>query len=574
MATESIFIQLSVIILIAVGISFIVRIFKQPLILGYIITGILVSKYFLNLVGSIQNVETFAKMGVAVLLFMVGLNLDPKVIKEVGKTAILTGLGQIIFTFSLGFLIVRLLGFSSVTAAYISIALTFSSTIIIMKLLTDKGDISTLYGKIATGFLIVQDFVAILILMFVSAFNKSAVSFSSAALQKVSIGVGLISGLFLLSLLLLRPTTKLIARSQELLLLFSIAWTFALGSLFDYFGFSIEIGALLAGITLSISPYKYEIGAKMKPLRDFFLLIFFILLGTQLTFTNFNTALVPIIVLSVFVLIGNPIIVMIILGYLGYTKRTGLLAGLTVSQISEFSFILITLGISVGHLSPGVLSLVTVVGLLTMTVSSYTILNNNRLYSALSERLRIFERRGVKVDESKFHRDKDYEIILFGYNRIGYSLRKAFKSSKKSFLVVDNNPDTIAKLVNLGIDCRYGDAEDPELLPELPLKEAKIIFSTIPNTETNLLLIDEIKKINKKAILIVVSHQIDEALRLYEAGATYVLTPHFVGGEHAADLISDFGFSRDKYEKEGVMHAKDLVERKKEGHRDVLHERG
>lgn len=574
MAAESVFVQLSIIIIIALGISFITRLLKQPLILGYILTGILVSPYFLNLVGTIQSVETFAKMGVAVLLFMVGLNLDPKIIKEIGKTAFIVGMGQIIFTFTFGLFIVKALGFPWIAAAYISIALTFSSTIVIMKLLSDKGDTTTLYGKIAIGILIIQDFIAIFILMFVSSFGHSSVSFSSVALQKLCIGVALVSGLFIVSLVILRPLTKLVARTQELLLLFSVAWTFALGSLFNYFGFSIEIGALLAGVTLSISPYKYEIGAKMKPLRDFFLLLFFILLGSQLTFGNFSASLLPIIILSLFVLIGNPLIVIVLMGLLGYTKRTGFLTGLIVSQISEFSFILITLGISVGHIEPSVLSLVTIIGLITMAGSSYSILNNNQIYSKLSNVLNIFEKKGTKTDEFKFHRDKNYPIILFGYNRIGYSLKKSFNARKKDFLVVDNNPDTIAKLVGMGVDCRYGDAEDSELLAELPLSEARLILSTIPNTETNLLLINEIKSINKKAILIVVSHQIDDALKLYEAGASYVLTPHFVGGEHAANLISEFGFTKEKYEKEGFMHAKDLLDRKKEGQRDVLHERG
>jgi Kef-type K+ transport system membrane component KefB len=566
-----IFAELSAIIGIALIVSLVVKTLKQPLIIGYIITGIIVSSRFLNLIKSAESISVFAQMGVAVLLFMVGLNLNPKVIKEVGKASLVTGIGQLVFTFVIGFFISVIIGFSYLTSAYVAIALTFSSTIIIMKLLSDKGDTSTLYGKISIGFLIVQDIVAILILMIVSSLGSSATTYS-AILQKVGVGIVLIGCLFLAGNFVLKPLTKLIAKSQELLLLFSVAWAFALANLFDYFGFSIEIGALLAGITLSISPYRYEIGAKMKPLRDFFLLLFFVVLGSQLRFDGLTSQIIPIIIFSLFVLIGNPLIVMTLMGKMGYTKRNGFLAGLTVSQISEFSFILIALGISVGHLEPEILSLVTVIGLITMAGSSYAVMNGNKIYEKISKYLGIFEREGGKVDEGKYHKDMDYDIILFGYNRIGYSLEKSFRKIKKSFMIVDNDPETILNLAKARVNCRYGDAEDVELLADLPMRNAKMIISTIPNLETNVLLIKKIREVNKDAIVVVVSHQIDDSLKLYEDGATYVITPHFFGGIHTAGLIEKNIFKKREYEKEGAKNANDLLERQAEGHKDVLHE--
>ena len=572
MVAESVFIELSMVLVIALVVSMVMRALRQPLIIGYILAGILVSPYFLGLINSPNSMAAFAQMGIAVLLFMVGLNLNPKVIKEVGKVSLVTGLGQLAFTFLVGFMIAAIFGFSYITSAYIAIALAFSSTIIIMKLLSDKGDTSTLYGKISIGFLIVQDIVAILILMVVSSLGSSTGAYS-AILQKVGMGVVAIVGLFLVGAYVLKPVTKIIAKSQELLLLFSVAWAFALASLFNYLGFSIEIGALLAGITLSISPYRYEIGAKMRPLRDFFLLLFFIFLGSQLRFENILEAIWPIVVFSVFVLIGNPLIVMTLMGMMGYTKRNGFLAGLTVSQISEFSFILIALGISVGHLDPEILSIVTVVGLVTMAGSSYAVMGGNKLYEKLSPALKIFERKGRKVDEGKYHRGDDHEILLFGYNRIGYSLEKAFTNIRKKFLVIDNNPETILNLARAKVECRYGDAQDAELLEDLPLKKAKMVISTIPDMDTNLLLIKKVKDINPKAIIIVVSHQIEDSLVLYENGATYVITPHFFGGIHTAQLIERYKFGRKDFEKEGARNAHELLKRQMEGHQDVLHER-
>ncbi|MBU1104063.1 MAG: cation:proton antiporter [Nanoarchaeota archaeon] len=572
MVAENIFIELSVIIAIALIISLIMKALRQPLIIGYILTGLIISPYFFNLVKSVESISMLAQMGIAVLLFMVGLNLNPKVIKDIGKVAVVTGLGQILFTSLVGFGIAKLLGFPTVAAVYIALALSFSSTIIIMKLLSDKGDIQTLYGKISIGFLIVQDIVAILALIIISSVSGST-DLSSLAFQKIGIGAGLVAALFLIGVYLLPPLTKLIAKSQELLLLFSITWAFALASLFGYAGFSIEIGALLAGVSLSVSPYRYEIGAKMKPLRDFFLLLFFISLGSQITLSSVADYTLPLIIFSVFVLVGNPIIVMILMGMLGYTKKNSFLAGLTVSQISEFSFILIALGVSVGHLSPSILSLVTTIGLITMAGSSYSILHSRGIYNRISKYLRIFEKKGKKVDEGKYHKDEDYDIILFGYNRIGFSLEKAFKKMKKKFLVVDNNPETILRLAKAKVDCRYGDAEDCELLDDLPLEKAKMIISTIPDLATSLLLIEKIRAVNKKIILIVVSHQIEESLQLYEAGATYVITPHFFGGLHTAQLIDRCGFDKKEFVKEGSKNAHELLKRQVEGHKDVLHER-
>ncbi|GAG16612.1 unnamed protein product, partial [marine sediment metagenome] len=255
----------------------------------------------------------------------VGLNLNPRIIRDVGKVSLVTGVGQVIFTSLIGFFIGQLLGFSTMTSIYIAIALTFSSTIIIMKLLSDKGDMETLYGRIAIGFLIVQDLIVIIILMIISSI-PAGIDFTTLALETVLKGTGLLILLFLISVYIFPRLTKSIAKSQEFLLLFSIGWCFAISSLFYYLNFSIEAGALVAGITLSLSPYHYEISSKMKPLRDFFIILFFILLGSQMVFTNISQYIIPVLIFSAFILIGNPLIVMVLMGLMGYTKRNSFLA--------------------------------------------------------------------------------------------------------------------------------------------------------------------------------------------------------------------------------------------------------
>ncbi|HII29987.1 sodium:proton exchanger [Candidatus Woesearchaeota archaeon CG08_land_8_20_14_0_20_47_9] len=568
----SIFVELSMIIIIAVIVTGLMRLLKQPLIIGYILTGVILSPYFLNIIRSTDAISVFAQIGIALLLFIVGLNLNPRIIKDVGKVSLITGVGQVIFTSVIGFFLGRLLGFSTIASIYIAIALAFSSTVIITKLLSDKGDMETLYGRISIGFLIVQDLVAILVLMVIASI-PTGLSFSTLVFGIILKGLGLLLLLFLVGAYILPPICKAVAKSQEFLLLFSIGWCLALASLFYYMNFSIEIGALLAGITLSVSAYRYEICSKMKPLRDFFIILFFILLGSQMAFANISQYIIPILVFSAFILIGNPLIVMALMGLLGYSKRNSFLAGLTVAQISEFSLILIILGVKVGHLTNEVLSIVTVIGLITIAGSTYLILYADKIYPLLSRYLGVFERKGKKVDEHRYHSDGDYDLILFGYNRIGYDILESFKKIKRRFLVVDYNPEVIIKLAKEGFDCKYGDADDSELLNELNFPRVKMVISTIPSLDTNLLLINKIRESNKRAIIIVVSHQIDEALKLYDEGATYVLMPHFLGGHHVSAMIRDKKLSVSKFLKEKVAHIEHLKKRKELGHEHPQHHR-
>lgn len=569
----TVFVEIGIIILIATVIAGIMRLLRQPLIIGYILTGIIVSPYFLNIVKTTETFETFAQIGIALLLFMVGLSLNPKTIKEIGKVSLVTGIGQVVFTSVIGFFIAKALGFSNIISIYVAVALTFSSTIIIMKLLSDKDELNTLHGKISVGFLIVQDLIVVIILMAVSAF-QTEVSTSTLIMNTILKGSMLLITIFLIGFYILPHVVKRVARSQEFLLLFSIGWAFIVASIFYYLNFSLEIGALIAGMTLAISPYRYEISSRMKPLRDFFIILFFVLLGSQIVFSNITQYIIPIIIFSLFILIGNPIIVMLLMKHLGYKKRNSFLTGLSVAQISEFSIIFVALGVSVGHITQEILSMVTLIGLITIAGSSYMILNSKKLYDLLSKYLDIFEKKNIRhVDDQTYHQDQPFPIILFGYNRIGYDILESVKKTKERVLIIDYNPETIEQLIKEGFNCVYGDAFDSELLNELKLKQAKMIISTIPDVDASLLLINKVRGCNKKAIIIVISHQIDETLRLYEAGATYVIMPHFLGGHHIASMIEDYKLDLSKFLKKKTAHIKELRKKKRMKHEHPKHER-
>ncbi len=550
------FFEIGLVIGIATIISLLVRYLKQPLIIAYILTGIIAGPSLLNVISSTDTITIFSHMGVALLLFVVGLSLDPKVIKEVGVVSVTTGVVQVLFTTIIAFLISLALGFPTLTALYIGIALSFSSTIIVLKLLSDKNEMDTLYGKISIGFLLVQDLIAIFVLMVVSSLN-GGMSAESFVLGTALKGIGLLVGLFLIGVYVLPHVTKVAAKSQEMLLLFSISWAFALSLLFFRAGFSIEIGALLAGVTLSFSPYRHEISSKLKPVRDFFLVLFFILLGYQVGLHDITQYILPIIIFSLLVLIGNPLIVLILMGLLGHTKRNSFMAGLNVAQISEFSHILIALGISVGHLGSSILSLITAVALITIAVSSYLVLYAGKIYPYVSKYLSVFEKKNAKAAIPRWGYNK-YDVLLFGCDRVGHDLVVLLKKMKKKFLVVDHNPEIVSSLNKKGIKCIYGDASDMGLLDELHLSQLKMVVSTIPNFEINAAIINKVRNANSSAILVIVSHRAEEAIELYEQGASYVILPHLLGGYHASLLIEKHGLNFDNFLKEKMRHLEHL----------------
>lgn len=568
---EAYFVELAIITITAVAIIGLMRLLRQPLIIGYILTGILLGPYFLNIAASGETIRVFSKIGVALLLFMVGLNLNPRVIKDIGRAAALAGLGQVLFTFLIGFALIWGAGFSLIQALYLAIALTFSSTIVIMKLLSDKGETETLYGKIAIGILIIQDVIAAVILMLISSFSSS-LGISAGLINTAVNGLLLFFGLGIFGIYILPKLLWRIARSQEFLFLFALGWSLAIASLFHAAHFSIEIGALFAGMLLSLSPYRHEIGAKMKPLRDFFVVLFFVLLGSQVILADLRPLLTPALMLSLFVLIGNPLIVIILLSLLGYTKRTSFLTGLTVAQISEFSLILIGLGVSIGDIDSSILSLTTLIGIITIAGSSYLIIYAQHIYPRFAPYLGIFERKGRRPKISLTHASlHNFDVVLFGYNRLGYDILRALKKTRARVLVIDYNPETIAKLKGEGVPCLYGDANDAELLNELRLENAKIIISTIPDAPANNLLIREGRRRNPKIILLATSHQIEDARELYRAGATYVIIPHFLGGQKVGEILRTFKFTPKKFAALKNAHRRHLEDRAEAGHEHPAH---
>lgn len=514
---------------------------RQPLIVAFIAVGILVGPSAFGWVIPSEDMELLAELGIALLLFVVGLKLDLHLIQSMGSVALATGLGQVAFTSIVGFLISLLLGFTPLTAGYIAVALTFSSTIIIVKLLSDKREIDSLHGRIALGFLIVQDLVVVLVMIGLSALGGDAdLSPGMTLLQLVLKGGLLLLGVGGMMAFVLPKLLNHLARSQELLLVFAIAWAVTLSALSEILGFSSEVGAFLAGISLASTHYRDAIGSRLVSIRDFLLLFFFVNLGAHLDLHLLGAQIGPALVLSLFVLIGNPTIVMAIMGYMGYRKRTSLLSGLTVAQISEFSLILAALGLSLGHIDEETVGLITLVGLITIGVSTYMILYSHLLYEQLSSILSIFERRIPHREEAgdTYFSATEADIIVYGLGRYGGWLVNSLSSKGLVVHGVDFDPENVRRWRKQGFLVHYGDAEDPEYPSHLPLNAVKWVVSSIPGLEVNLTLLKALQNYGYKGKLAVTVHQEHEhqALQTYEVDL--ILRPFVDAAEQAAEELS------------------------------------
>ncbi len=536
-----VFTEMAVLLLVAAVIGAIGMRLRQPLIVAFIAVGVLVGPSALGWVSANDQIDLLAKLGIALLLFVVGLKLDLHIIRSMGTVALATGLGQVFFTSVIGYFITIALGMSPVTALYVAVALTFSSTIIIVKLLSDKREVDALHGRIAIGFLIVQDIVVVLVMIGLTALGEAG---DTAGLGREALAVLIKGGLFIVAIGLLMhyvltPLLHQLARSPELLVLFAIAWAVALGAAGSHLGFSKEVGAFLAGVSLASTPYREAIGSRLVSLRDFLLLFFFIDLGAGLDLATLDAQVVPAILLSLFVLLGNPLIVMIILGVMGYRKRTSFLAGLTVAQISEFSLILGALGLSLGHINADTMGLITLVGLITISASTYMILYSHLLYERLSPWLGLFERKRAYREEAQdqYMERHKVDVILFGLGRFGTRIARELEQRGYRVLGVDFDPNLIHGQEENRYEVYYGDAEDPEFLTSLPLEQARWVLSSLREKSVNFALLQGLRDHGYKGQVAVTAHTTTCARQLKQAGANLVLLPYADAASEAVDNL-------------------------------------
>ncbi len=481
---DTIFYEIAALLLAAAVIGLIGAGLRQPVVVSFIAVGIAAAALTESSPETAAQIHFLAELGVTLLLFLVGLKLDWRLVQALGPVALATGLGQVGFTSVFGFLICLGLGLDVVTSIYVAVALTFSSTIIIVKLLTDKRELETLHGRIALGFLIVQDIVVVIAMAILSTLGIGAQAETGLAANLGFLLAGLIAVLVVLAVFVRYVADPLMARfakTPELVVIFAIGWAAAAAAAGDVIGLGKELGGLAAGMSLGSTQFREMISARLSALRDFLLLFFFLSIGATFDIGELGQELWGALVLSLFVLIGNPLIVVVIMAWMGYTARTGFLAGLTVAQISEFSLIFMAMGLTLGHVDSSAVGLVTLVGLVTIAVSVYMITYSHRLYEWARPLLRPFEFGGWR--ESHVHHPEPSEpvdVILFGLGRFGGHLLRRLTDAGFQVLGVDLDPVTVRTWARQGYKVRFGDVTESEFWSELPLTQARWIVLAVP----------------------------------------------------------------------------------------------
>ncbi len=529
--------DVALVLLLAAIVGTLALLARQPLILAFLAVGILVGPSAFGFIQDGATIHFLGQLGVTMLLFLVGMRLDPRELRRLGLMAGLIGSAQAVATAALGFGLALLLGFDLLTALYVGVALTFSSTIIIVKLLSDRRELDTLHGRIAVGVLIVQDLLVIAVFTVLS-FSGTGTDFSwTSVLSLILRAVLLIAGAWLAVRLARLWLLDQLAHSKEFLGTAAIAWAVALAAAAEWAGLSMELGAFVAGVTFATTAYRDAIGSRLTALRDFLVLFFLVDLGGFLDWGVLGDQLVPALILSAFVLLGKPLILLTIMGAAGYRRRTSFLTGLSMAQISEFSLIMVALGLGLGHITTEAVGLVTLVALITIAASTYLILFGPRLAVWMEPSLRWFERVTPWREVDEEPETPGFDVILFGLGRFGQELHHALVDRDQTVLAFDQDPAMLRQARSHGIDAKYGDAHDPEFAAVLPLADTQWVVSTVPDAEVNRSLVAALRHFDFRGRIALTAHTADGVKLLDAASPDRVLLPFHDAAETAADQL-------------------------------------
>jgi Kef-type K+ transport system membrane component KefB len=487
-----------------------------------------------------------SETGIALLLFLVGLELSFAKIRDVGKVAVAAGIGQVVFTAAGGYGLCWLLGFPVMEALFLATALTFSSTVVVVKLLDEKGELNSLYGRIAVGIFLVQDLVVILILTFLAGMSAGEdldAATVAAGLGKAFGGMALLLGLSLLASRYILPRPfRWAARSPDVLLVWALSWCFLLVLAAHAFGLSLEVGAFLAGLSLAQLPYNDDLRRRVHPLMNLFIAVFFVSLGVRMDASGAAVNWWPTLVLSLFVLIGNPLIFIIIIRRMGYAKSTSFLTSVTVAQISEFSFIFAGMGMSRGLIGAEILSITALVGVVTIAVSSYMILYNHELYR-ICKRLGVLDWRifqgpddAVEADVAGHGKGLSGHVIVVGMNSLGRQIVEMLHERGETVLAVDTDPE---KLEGLPGHSLLGSAEYRSVLQEAGLERAKLLVSALRIEDANDLLAYRCQIADIRSALHVVDLSVVD--NLLDLDADYLMIPKVDGVKEQLRMLREIG---------------------------------
>jgi len=522
--------------------AFLGKLIRMPSIVAYLFAGMLLGPA-LGLVELDHSLELISKLGIALLLFLVGLELSLAKIRDVGKVAVYAGIGQVVFTAVFGLVLCLALGFEAVPALFLAVALTFSSTVVVVKLLDQKGELNHLYGRIAIGIFLVQDIVVIVVLTILTGLDTGgeggfALGPVALGLAKACGGMALLLGLVLLAAKYLLPRPfAWAARSADTIFVWSLCWCFLVAGLAGVLGLSLEIGAFLAGIALAQLPYNNDLHRRLHPLMTLFVAVFFVTLGVRMDLGAARESWGAAVILSLFVLIGNPLIFMVIIARMGYSEHTAFRTSVTVAQISEFSFIFAAMGVSAALIGPEIISIVAIVGIVTIAGSAYMIIYTEPLYRALRATgvLKWFRAKQTP-DEDSFEA-REGHVIVVGMNALGREIVRKLDERGERVLAIDTDP---GKLLGLGrAETLIGNVEYESVVEEIGLREARLVVSALQIEDTNHLLAYRCRAAGVPCAI----HAFDLSVidDLIDLGTDYLLMPALEGAVVQKDLMEKEG---------------------------------
>jgi Kef-type K+ transport system membrane component KefB len=514
---------------------------RMPAIVAYLLAGLVLGPAT-GLVRITPALELISEVGIALLLFLVGLELSFHKVRDVGPVAVVAGLGQVVFTALGGLALCWLMGFTWTESLFLAVALTFSSTVVVVKLLDEKQELNSLYGRIAVGIFLVQDLVAILILTFLAGLSAD----TERSLVSMAVGLGQAFGGMLLLLgvvlvaakwLLPRPLAWA-ARAPETIFIWSLTWCFVMVLLAHQAHLSLEIGAFLAGISLAQLPYSEDLRRRVHPLMNFCIAVFFVSLGIKLELGAVQAHWGAALWLALFVLLGNPLIFMLIIARMGYGERTSFFTSVTVAQISEFSFIVVALGVSTGLVGAEILSITALVGLVTIALSAYMILYNQQLYE-VCRRLKLLRpfRAECGLEEAPAPPRRRHHVIIVGMNTLGRELTRRLTAAGEIVLAIDTDS---GKLRELPCATLLGNVEYLSVLEEAGLPHARLLISALQIEATNDLLAYRCRAHRVPCAVHVID--LEETDNLLEMDVAYLMIPKVDGVKLQTRELKRLGF--------------------------------
>lgn len=541
MFEPAVFDNLGMMVLGAAIVAIAARALKLPTIVAYLLAGLVLGP-FTGLISINEAIEMISELGIVLLLFLVGLELNIQKIREVGLVAVVAGLGQVVATTAAGFGICLLLGFGKMESFVLSVALTFSSTVVVVKVLTDIDELDSLYGRIAVGIFLVQDLVVILVLTILAGVPSGGGEIDG---EEIGIGIAgavigmvlLLGGVMLIARYVLPRPMAWASSSPGTLFIWSLCWCFVVVSAAHLTHLSMELGAFFAGLSLAQFSFTHDLQHRIKPLMNFFVAVFFVGLGVQMQPSEMGALWLPGLILSLFVLLGNPIILLPLIARFGYGEKTSFKTSITVAQISEFSFIFITMAVGAGLASSSTVPLVALIGMITMAASAYMILTGEQLYLLVKRTglLRIFGAKGTidEVDEPSLQN----HIIVIGMNTLGIRLVQELCARGEKVLAIDTDP---RKLRRLPCPTLQANVEYRAVLEEHGLSNAKLVISALQIEDTNDLIAYRCRQAGVPCSI----HAIDLSVmeNLLEHEVAYFMLPKVDAVNFQRDMLREQGF--------------------------------